>query len=242
MSNSRLTGNLFSRAIDFIRASSTKAIPWLLCIGILINVWVLFATIRLATFLFYLNPRYWSVSTFVILWLIAIWLISEVLDLADNYHQIFRYVIGIACLFTVSTFFVSPNSSLTQVYAFSISAVAIAVIRSIALFYDYRHGQIEGTGLEEAKWFWSMTGFMAAACVIAGLMQVFTIRIEISPQRAVYMSLWTYFRDELQQTFKSGDGAIVVRLCCFMAFLGFLAFLFTIYKWVVSFTAKIREG
>ena len=227
---------------------------WLLGIGlllILINVAVFFGIdTRPSTWLFYLNMRFWSVHLSLALWTVAIWLVLEATDTVESYLPAIRIaavicilLIVIAALWNFLGFPVLNISLQGRSLWFDaiLGIAACCATRSIWLLsvYQYRADSID---LEEAKWFWILSGFILAALAIFGIMHVVPVKIPIHAgvDRFASVSLFTYCRNGLHELLRSGQGSFAIYVFSFLLFTTPICFVYVTGKWIFAFLSKIR--
>jgi len=217
---------------------------------ILINIVVFLGVdIRPSTWLFNLNMRYWSIHVAVIFWITVIWLTAELADIVEDYRQFVRIsaVIGtlLVIVFGLHSFFSTPSphaqGSPLWVSAIIVAAVCCAV-RSLWLLYDYRYGE-EEIDLEEAQWFWGMSGFLFAVLIIIGMMHIIHIKVPTHPGMDTYgsESLFKSCRNALQVLIRNGAGTVAIRALAFLIFTASIAFVYVAGKWALIYMYRLKE-
>jgi len=141
---------------------------------LLVNV-VAFVGIDVKTLLFYLNMRFWSVYVSVALWTVVIWLVAESLEFLEDYLPFVRIAAGGCVLLVI---ILALRSSVGAVSGASLWFPAVVVItvccaiRSLLMLYNYYYEGGDAIDMEEAQWFWGMSGFLAATLFIIGIMSI----------------------------------------------------------------------
>jgi len=227
---------------------------WLLGIGlvlVLINVAVFFGIdTRPSAWLFYLNMRFWSIHMSLVLWTVAIWLALEATDIVEDYLPTIRIATVICILLVVIAalwnFLGLPVLNISfQGRSLWLDAIlgiaACCVIRSIWLLYTYQY-RADSIDLEEAKWFWILSGFILVALAIFGIMHIIPIKIPIHAgmDRFASVSLFTYCRNGLHELLRSGQGSFAIYAFSLLLFTTPIGFVYVIGKWIFAFMSKIR--
>jgi hypothetical protein len=217
---------------------------------ILINVVVFFGTnVSPKAWLFYLDIRYWSLSLplSIVLWTMVIGLVSEATDLVEDYRPTIRMVTAISVLlalvFALLSFFSDPSSPNPSLWLGVVLMVAVCcAVRSLFLFYDYRYEGGESIDLEEAQWFWGLSGILFGGFMIFGLMCLIPIKEPALPgmDEAASISLFQSFRDGLPALLQRGQGSFVLILFCFIVFLVSAAFVYVAGRWLLIFLSRMR--
>jgi len=218
----------------------------------LINVVVFLGVdTRPSTWLFNLNMRYWSIHAAIILWVTAIWLTAELTDSAEDYLPLIR-ILAVICILPTVVFglhsFFSATTPGTRGYSIWWWAVAVATIccavRSLWLLYVYRYEGEESIDMEEAQWFWGMSGFLFAVLIILGLMHIIYVKTPSYPgmDTVGYTSLFISFRDSLNLLIRNGAGSMAVRALGFLIFTGSVAFIYVAGKWALIYLSRIKAS
>lgn len=218
---------------------------------ILCNI-VIFAGIDLrpSAWLFYLNLRYWSIYFSLFLWIAAIWLVSELTDLVEDYRPLVRLCVA-TCLLLVIVFSLrnawGVSGPATQDHPFWIDiALVVAsfcVVRSLFLFYDYRYEGGENIDLEETQWFWAVSGFLLAGLLTLGVMHIIPVTTQIHAGLDAYVteSLLTSCIKGFQDMLRSGTGSFALRAFGLLFFVAAIAFVYVAGKWALIFLFKLKE-
>jgi len=214
---------------------------------ILINAVAFFAIdIRPSAWLFYLDMRFWPIHVSIFLWATAIWLVAESTESVEEYLPIIR-VSMVICILLVVVFWlqtVRPSSQghLLWFHLIAVAAVFCAV-RSLLLLYDYRYGE-ESINMEEAQWFWGLSGFLFVVLIIIGLMCIIHIKVPAHPGMDSFgsdsISLFASCRNGLQTLIRSGSGSLAIRTFGFLIFATSIAFIYVVSKWALIFLLKMR--
>ena len=211
---------------------------------LLINLVVFFGIdIKPSAWLFYLDTRYWSVYSSIILWATALWLISASTDVMEDYRPLIR-MLAITSFFLVMILMLNPfnvESLSPRGFSFWFSVIAaFSIVRSLFLLYEYRYGEDE-IDLEEAQWFWGVSGFLFVSLVVLGFMC--TISVEIPSGDSFYTK--SYFEtcnDGLRELIQQGTGSYALRGFAFLLIVSSVAFIYIIGRWILIVSLKIREG
>lgn len=206
--------------------------------------------LRPSTWLFYLNMRLWSIHTAIILWIAAIWLTTELTDMAGNYLPSIRIsaVIGIllVIIFGLQSF-LSIQSPSVQGHSIWVSVITVVLVccavRSLWLLYDYRYAGAEFVDLEEARWFWAMSGFLFAGIIIFLAMLIIPVRTPIHVQFDVYLteSLFTSCCKGFSRLFQLGHGSFALQAFGLLVFVAAVTFVYVVGKWALTFLSKFKE-
>ena len=225
----------------------------LLIIGllfILYNIVIIFGVnTRPNTWLFYLDMRYWSVSTAIILWIVTIWVASESTDITENYLPFIRSAVLIYITFAIIFALLSYFDTTSYFIGFVIAAIIVAcAVRSLSLLYIYRYGKDESIDLEEAKWFWGLSGLIFATLVMFGVMSIIPVKIQIHASSSEYgsMSLFTYCSEGLIDLIWKGQGPLGLRIFGIILVTAVIAFVYVAGKWMsiilLKIFSKIKEN
>jgi len=218
---------------------------------ILLNVVVFLGVdARPSTWLFCLNMRFWSIHAAIIFWATAIWLTAELTDIAEDYLPFIRASAAICVLTTIifglQSFLGTPSPG-TQGHSIWVSVIIVAAVccavRSLWLLYVYQHEGEESIDMEEAQWFWGMSGFLFAVLIIIGLMNIIYIKAPSYPgiDTVRYMTLFQSCQDELQVLIRNGAGTVAIRVLAFLIFTGSIAFVYIVGKWALIFLSRMKE-
>jgi hypothetical protein len=197
--------------------------------------------------LFHLNMNYWSVYTSVILWTIALGIISESTEIMEKYRAFIRMLAIISILLVIifawrNSLLASPAAS-EQPLLFNIVAIVVisCTVRSLFLFYDLRYGEDE-IDMEEAQWFWGMSGFIYAILAVFGLMCMFHVKVQIhaGSDNFATASLFQICCDGLETLIQNGNGSFVLRIFALLLLTSSIAFIYVIGRWLLALYLKIR--
>jgi len=221
---------------------------WLLGIGlflILINVVAFFGIeTRPNVWWFYFDVRNWSIYLSIPLWITAIWLISELTDIVEDYRLFVRIPSAICILFFI--IFAMWNSGSFTSSALWFGAVTIAIccaVRSFLLLHQYRHQGEEALDLEEAKWFWGLSGLLCTGLVLLGLMSIIPIKMQIHVGLDSFAtrSLLRVCYDGLQDWIRHGRGSFAMLVFSALFLTASIVFVYVVGKWVLIFMSKATE-
>lgn len=230
-----------------------RSMALLLGIGlffILVNFVVFFAIdTRPNTWLFCLNVRFWSGYTSIILWTVAIWLALESIESMEDYLPAFRVATAICILLTIifalRSYWDAPSP---KGYSLWISLVVMIVavscaVRSLFLLYDYRYAGKEYIDLEEATWFWGLSGFLFAILIILWMMHVIPVKIPSHPDEiggVAHESLLVHCHNGLRELLRHGQGPFVLQALGFSIFTVSVAFVYVAGKWLLIFLSRMK--
>jgi len=215
----------------------------------LINAVVFFGVNANPTaWLFYLDIRYWTISPHlsIVLWAMVIWLASESTDTVEDYLPAIRMIAAISVLlaivFALQNVFSAPDATPSLLFSAVLVIAACFAVRSLFLFYDYRYEGGENIDLEEAQWFWGLSGFLLAGLVMLGLMSMIHIKEPTLPgmDEAASISLFQSFRDGLPTLIQHGRGSFVFILFSLIVFIVSAAFVYVAGKWLLIFLSRMR--
>ena len=209
---------------------------------VLLNVGGIFlADVKLSTLLFYFNMRFWSVYVSVALWTIVIWLAAESTEFFEDYLPFIRIAVGGCVLLTI---ILALRSSAEYSIWFPVAIVitVCCTIRSLLMLRNYWHEGGDAIDMEETQWFWGISGFLATALIIIGLMSIIHIKVPIHPGSDVFYStsLLTSCRNGLQLLLRNGDGSFAIRTLGFFVFTASIAFIYIVGKWMLICLYKMR--
>jgi len=218
---------------------------------VLCNVAVLFGIdTRLNAWLCCLDMRYWSIYTSIVMWITAIWVVSESTDLVEGYQPSIRVLTAVGILlvsiFGLRSFFsvLSPDFQEHPIWLDVVIVITcFCVVRSLFLLYDYRYAGGESIDLEETQWFWGLSGFLLTGLIIFGLMNVITIKVPIheGTDGFIYQTLLKSCEQGVQNLIRNGGGSLGLRMFCFLIVTASIVFVYATGKWVLICLFKIRE-
>ena len=221
---------------------------WLLGIGaflILINAVVFFGIeTKPNAWRFYLDIRNWHAYLSIPLWVAAIWLISETTDIVEDYRLFIRIPSAICLLITI--IFALWNSASFTSSATWFGMVVIAVccaVRSFLLFRRYRHEGEGAIDMEEAKWFWGLSGLLCTGLILLGLMSLIPVEMKIhaGTDSVAAVSLLKVCHDGLQDWIRHGRGSFAMLVFSVLFFAAAIVFVYVVGKWMLIFMAKTTE-
>ena len=230
-----------------------KKILLLLGVGLLVLLWNVLMVLGIDTrpnaWLFPLNISYWSDYFSALLWITALWTLSESLDITEDYRPWVRRLAVTGALLVMV--WVWRDSLISYVnfaiggyspwfYAVTIMA-ACCLIRSLLLLYQYRYGEDE-IDLEEAKWFWGVSGFIFVGLAVMGLMNIIPVKILIHAGSDDFAAstLLKVYSDGLQELIWLGTGSFVLRMFAFLLLVSSVAFIYLIGRWFLAVYLRIR--
>jgi hypothetical protein len=249
MSNKNLTPakNNDTRATFLGRWLNDRWTKLLLLIGLillLVNVVVpLLINIRTSTILFAFNMQYWSIHFGLFLWIVAIWVISESLEAVEDYLHYIRMatVIGVMLIiaFAIQGFIISANPYSEHSIWFSIltAITACCVARSLFLICEYWFEGKERIDLEEATYFWVLSGFFLAIFIVIGLAHIIPVSVRLRPDAWHFATttLYQHYYTGLQEMIRSGQWSFGMVVLGFLVVTIPLACLCIAIKWVLVF-------
>jgi hypothetical protein len=205
----------------------------------------LVAGVKPGTLLFYLNMRFWSVYASIALWTIVIWLVAESLEFLEDYLPFVRIAAGGCVLLVI---ILALRSSVGAVSGASLWFPAVVVItvccaiRSLFMLYNYWCEGGDAIDMEEAQWFWGMSGFLAATLIIMGMMSMIHLKEPMQPGSDVFLSesLYASCKNALEELLRNGSGPAAIRLLGFLIFVASATFAFVAGKWMLLFWYKMR--
>jgi len=213
---------------------------------LLINVAVFVGIdIRPNAWLFYLDMRYWHASVSIAVWVAALWIVLESTGILEYYLPFFRMLTATCILFAIimavqsSLMVVSPALREQPLWLGGIVLfVAYCITRSLFLLYDYRYGE-DDMDLEEAQWFWGMSGIVFAVFVILGLMYIVPAKAQyVTMEKTV--SLFENYSDGFKELLRSGESSFVLRMFILPIIGTALAFVYVAGRWLLIIYLKIR--
>ena len=198
--------------------------------------------------LYYLDIRHWGISIplSATLWAIVLWLAAESTDTFEDYLPTIRMFTAIGVMLAIA--FILQNSFSTQSssknafwYSLFIIAAICCAVRSLFLLYNYWYEGGENIDMEEAQWFWGLSGFLFGTLLIIGLASIIYIKIPIGGAGDFrYMPLLTHCRNALEILLRNGSGSFAIRTLGFLIFTLSIAFIYVAGKWALIFVARIR--
>ena len=215
---------------------------------LLVNVFVIFGIdTRPNAWLFYLNMRYWSVSFCVILWIIALWLVSESIDITEDYLPQIRMLSGSGILLVIVFALLrslggasSPIATHPLWLDVALLFVLCNVFRSLFLLYDYLYGE-NNRVWEEAQWCWGVSGFIFVSLAVWGLMHVISVKVQVQPGGTTFTeTLLTSFQNGVKDLIQTGGGSVGLRMFILLLVLSAIAFVYVTSRWLLIVYLKIR--
>ena len=211
---------------------------------LLVNV-VAFIGIDTKTLLFYLNMRFWSVYVSIALWTIVIWLMAESTESLEDYLPFVRIAAGGCVLLVIILALRSSVSAASGTSLWFPAVVVITVccaIRSLLMLQNYWFEGGDAIDMEEAQWFWGMSGFLATTLIIIGMMSIIHLKEPIQPGADVFLSesLYTSCKNALDVLIRQGYGSAAIRLLGFLIFVASATFAYVAGKWMLIFWYKMR--
>jgi len=192
--------------------------------------------------------RYWSGYFSVALWVIALWLISESTDIVEDYLPVVRMVTVICMLLAIvfglqSSFGAASLGNSLWFYAVAIVAT-FCIVRSLFLLYNYRYGDEKSIDMEEAQWFWGVSGFLFVCLTLLGLLGMIQVKEPPHPGMGdpASVSLFTSCLDGLQVLIRNGQGSFALKLFLLLVIIASTAFVYVAGKWFLIFLSKMREN
>jgi hypothetical protein len=233
----------------FINDKWTKIILGIGLIFLVVNIVVsLLINIKLSTILFALNLQYWSTHSTLFLWIAAIWIASESTEAVEDYLPLVRMVMMVAILtiisFAIWGFIIAASPSDIE-YSLWQNIIIVATVccaaRSLFLFYDYRYDGADYIDVEEAQWFWGMSGFLFTALSLAGLAHIITVQKQYSNDPTATESLFASCLEGLRDLIQQGHGSTGIRTLGFLILVTSIAFIYVAGKWTLIFLSRFRR-
>ena len=215
---------------------------------LLVNVVVIFGIdTRPNAWLFYVDMRHWSVCFSAVLWITALWIASESMDIAEDYLPLVR-MCAVTGLLLVIMFVLrssmSITSSLSPSHLYWLDVVLVMavcnVFRSLFLLYDYFYGENDNVW-EEAQWCWGMSGFLFVGLTVWGLMCMISVKTQIGAN-IVTESLFKAFRYGLQDLIQTGNASIGLRMFVLLLVVVSIAFVYVTGRWLLIVYLKLRTS
>jgi hypothetical protein len=155
---------------------------------------------------------------------------------------------AVICVLLVIVFalrnFFSIASPIPKVYLLWLDIlIAIAIcctVRSFFLFYDYQHGG--DVDLDEATWFWGVSGFLLAGATVFGIMDTILVKTPVYEGMAdvISESLLMSCYHGLRDLIGSWQGSLALRAFWLTVILATVAFVYTVGKWILVFLPRFR--
>jgi len=216
---------------------------------LLINAIVIFEVdVRPSAWLFYLDMRYWSVSFSVFLWIIALWLVSESLDITEEYPPMIRVFFGTGILLVIISALRSslsvPGTFVAELpFWFDVAFVVAVcnVFRSLFLLYDYLYGERHVD--EEAPWCWGVSGLILIGLVAWGLMSMISVQTQVQTGANVITiteSLFTTCKNGLREMIQTGSGSLGLRILVLPLVVVAITFVYVTGRWLSIVYLKMR--
>ena len=227
-----------------------KGMALLLGVGamlLLVNVLATFIDTRPGTLLFYFNMRFWSVHFSLFLWIAAIWIISESLESAEEYLSHIRMAATIcitlvmAFAFQNSIIAASPSDIGHLLWQNTVVVAAVScTVRSLFLLYDYWRDGAEYVDMEEAKWFWGLSGLLFVTLTSIWIAHIIPVPSPLSDDPTETVSLFASCVSGLQLLIQQGQGTTGVRVLGFLIITASVAFVYVAGKWTLIFLSRFR--
>jgi hypothetical protein len=232
---------------------SNKIMNLLLGVGLPLILWNVAVVFRLDTrpnaWLYPLNMVYWSDYFSVILWIVAIWLIAESIDITEDFRPLIRKLVITSALLVMIfvwrdsfgfyiNFAIGGHSP--WFYAVAIGAIC-CLIRCLLLLYGYLYGEDE-IDLQEAQWFWAISGFFFVGLAVIGTMGIIPVKMQIhaGAEDVATSNLLKVCSDGLLELIRQGTGSFALRMFAFLLLVSSVAFVYLIGRWLLVIYLKIR--
>ena len=229
---------------------SDKGVILLLGVGVfvlIINVLAFFLTdFRLSALLFHFDMRYWSITFSIFLWIAAIWVVLESTESLEDYLTYIRTAGIVAvtggCAFVLYSYFGVELVITWYSLWFSVIAIIVlcCVIRSAYLLYVYWHEGTEYVDMEEAQWFWGVSGFLITALGIVGISHVIPVHVQCFNDPNATEMLFVSCYNGLHNLIRQGQGTLGIRMIGFLIFVASVAFAYAVGKWALVFVSRFR--
>ena len=214
---------------------------------ILCNVVVFFGLdTRPNAWLCYLDMHYWSGYLSIALWITAVWLVAESTDIVEDYLPLIR-VSMVICILLVLFFALRNFLNVTyedhSLWLDAVIVVAVCcAVRSAWLLYDYRYGE-ESIDLEEAQWFWGLSGFPLVGLAVFGILSIITVTVPIHAgiDSFVTISLFSHCQQGLRDLMRDGYGPMPIQALGFLIVTASIAFVYVAGKWAFILASRMRE-
>jgi len=213
----------------------------LICMMVVIGI-----NTRPNAWLFYLDMRYWSIYVSIALWITAVWVLLESTDIVEDFLPFIRILMTTCILLVIvltlrDSLMVSGSAHRDYAFWFYISIIitACCLTRSLFLFYAYRYGE-DDIDLEEAQWFWGITGCILVGLAVWGLMCIIPVNIQV--YGTVYTeSLFKSYSNGLQELLRTGTGgSLALRMFTLLLLVLSIAFAYVAGRWLLIIYLKIR--
>ena len=225
----------------------------LLGAGLILILWNIAVFLGIDTrpndLLYYLNMRYWSIYFSIALWTAVIWLILEMTESVEDYLPFIRVSMAICIVLTVCFALrsylgtVYPTLKDSPLWFDIVIGIAVCcIVRSAFLLYIYRYDGSDAIDLEEAQWFWGMSGFIFTGMIIFVIMYMIPVKMPVHAavdNISVEPLLMSCYHG-LQNLIQTGQGSLVLRLFALSTFIVSIAFVFVAGKWMLIFLSRMR--
>ena len=198
--------------------------------------------------LFHINMHYWSVYTSVVLWAIAIWVITASIESLEDYMPTISIFV-VACILLAVIFALRSSAHTdftwyTLFFNLFIVATVCCVVRSLFLFYDYWYNDGTSIDTEETQWFLGMSGILVAVFSIVGMMSIIVLQVPTYEGSGSFasMSLYHIYRDGMFVFLRTGQGPTGIQVVAFLMFVVSIAFVYVAGMWTLVMLHKFREG
>jgi len=204
---------------------------------------------RPSTWLYSFDMRYWSVYFSLLLWIAALWLISESTDIVEDYLPLIRISMTIGILivlvFAIRSAFATASLEPKEYsiwFNVSVVIVVCCVVRSLFLLYDYHYEGGENIDMEEATWFWGLSGFLFALLFVLGFMYLIPVKTQLyaGMDASVTESLFTNCFRGLQEMLRTGNGTFAIQIFGVFILVVSVAFVYVAGQWALIFLSKMR--
>jgi len=182
------------------------------------------------------------------LWIGAIWIALESTEFMEDYLTIVRISAAI-CAILVVIYWLQSIFGIAFIpagYPWWYYAIAIVVlcctVRSLYLLYSYRYGSEGHIDLEEAQWFWGLSGFILAILATVGIMSVIPVKVPLHVGMDSYATqslLMSCYHESLAML-RTGQGSLALRAFGLATIITAIAFVYVAGKWVVIFLSRFR--
>jgi hypothetical protein len=132
------------------------------------------------------------------------------------------------------------SQGLSTWYSIATVITVFCAVRSLYLLYVYKHKGAETIDMEEATWFWGVSGFLFTVLLLIGLASIIPLRWQSEYGTLVSTSLYRHCYSELQILLRNGAGTIWIRILAFLILTSSVAFVYVAGKWALIFVSRIR--
>ena len=229
---------------------SDKGIVLLLGIGLVLvicNIVVFTSNTRINAWMFNLNMYYWSIYMAILLWTTAIWSFLESTEIYEDHLPKIRVIASISLMIAVvfawqgSSGTTSTSSIWYSLWSGIVTAATVCcAVRSLFLLYNYWNEDLDVADLEEAQWFWCVSGFLAAIVFLVGISHIVPVKVQHPDETLMTITLYQSCSDGIRDFIRNGQGSTGIRMLVVLLIATSIAFVYVAGKWALMFALKIR--